>query len=201
MSRTKNKFKLFQAVFALALAALSITGTFAWAGEQPKLVLQITVDGLRADLLERYRGGFVEGEFNRLLETGTVYTNAHYLHANTETIVGHATLATGTFPSLHGMVGNVWFDRDAAELAYNIEDPDYTMLTGGAGVDAAGHPTEDGQRDRRGQGDAAVEDLSGRAHAGLGAEPGGEGILRHQSADQARQHQAEHHRRNNRDNQ
>ncbi len=80
----------------------------AWAADANiRLVLQITVDGLRSDLLERYRGGFGDGGFNHLLRNGTVYTNAHYQHANTETIVGHATLATGSFPSQHGMVGNV----------------------------------------------------------------------------------------------
>ena len=26
------------------------------------------------------------------------------------------------------MVGNVWFDREAGELAYNIEDPDHPLL-------------------------------------------------------------------------
>ncbi len=93
-----------------------------------RLVLQITVDGLRGDLLTRYRDGMGEGGFERLLEAGVVYTNAHYQHANTETIVGHATLATGAQPSVHGMVGNVWYDRDAGELAYNIEDPDSPLL-------------------------------------------------------------------------
>ena len=43
------------------------------------------------------------------MEKGIHFTNAHYLYANTETIVGHTTLATGTFPSQHGMVGNVRF--------------------------------------------------------------------------------------------
>jgi predicted AlkP superfamily pyrophosphatase or phosphodiesterase len=52
----------------------------------------------------------------------------HYSHANTETIVGHATLATGAYPSSHGMVGNVWFDRETGELSYNIEDPDHPLL-------------------------------------------------------------------------
>jgi predicted AlkP superfamily pyrophosphatase or phosphodiesterase len=112
-----------------ALSALGCQAAFAApAAADIRLVLQITVDGLRGDLLERYRGGFGEGGFNELLRRGTVYTNAHYQHANTETIVGHTTLATGTFPSLHGMVGNVWFDREAGELAYNIEDPDSPLL-------------------------------------------------------------------------
>lgn len=95
---------------------------------QIRLVMQITVDGLRGDLLNRYQSGFSKEGFNYLVGKGTVYTNAHYQHANTETIVGHATLATGTFPSLHGMVGNVWFDRKAGELSYNIEDADAPLL-------------------------------------------------------------------------
>ncbi|MCP4403058.1 MAG: hypothetical protein GY801_37850, partial [bacterium] len=76
----------------------------------------------------RYGDRFGEGGFRFLLEQGTVYTNAHYQYANTETIVGHATLATGAFPSEHGMTGNVWFDREAGELSYNIEDPDHPLL-------------------------------------------------------------------------
>jgi len=93
-----------------------------------RLVLQITVDGLRGDLLRRYGDRFSEGGFRYLLDHGTVYTNAHYRHANTETIVGHTTLATGASPADHGMVGNVWFDRESGELSYNIEDPEYPLL-------------------------------------------------------------------------
>jgi hypothetical protein len=33
------------------------------------------------------------------------------------------------------MVGNVWLNRETRELAYNIEDPDYRLLTTGASVD------------------------------------------------------------------
>ena len=93
-----------------------------------RLVLQITVDGLRGDQLERFSGGCGENGFRHLLDKGTVYTNAHYQHANTETIVGHTTLATGASPSEHGMIGNAWFDRKAGLLGYNIEDPDYPLL-------------------------------------------------------------------------
>lgn len=113
----------------LALGILMIAGSACNAeSESPdiRLVLQITVDGLRADLIDRYEIG--EGGFQYLLDNGVVYRNAHYQHANTETIVGHTTLATGATPSKHGMIGNVWFDREAKELAYNIEDPDAPLL-------------------------------------------------------------------------
>lgn len=115
----------------VVMATLAVgNSTFANAQTRPgiRLVLQVTVDGLRADLLNRYQAGFGKEGFRFLLRQGTVYTNAQYQHANTETIVGHAMLATGTFPSLHGMIGNVWFDREAGELAYNIEDADAPLL-------------------------------------------------------------------------
>ena len=73
--------------------------------------------------------------FRYLVDEGVNFTNAHYQHANTETIVGHTSLATGTVPAAHGMVANVWFDREQDRLAYNIEDPDHRLLTAGADVD------------------------------------------------------------------
>ena len=105
-----------------------VIATEAKTRSDVKLVLQITVDGLRGDLIHRYQKGFGNEGFKFLLGHGVHYTNAHYQYANTETIVGHTTLATGTFPSQHGMVGNVWFDREAGELAYNIEDPNSPIL-------------------------------------------------------------------------
>lgn len=102
---------------------------------KPRLILQITVDQLRGDLPTRYYDRLGDGGLKYLLDTGTVYANAHHRHANTETIVGHTTLATGADPSIHGMVGNVWFDRNSGELTYNVEDANYPILSKDAGVD------------------------------------------------------------------
>ncbi len=104
-------------------------------GDKPKLVLQITVDQLRGDLPGRYLDRMGEGGFRYLLNEGVVFANAHHTHANTETIVGHTTLATGATPAVHGMIGNVWFDRGSGEMTYNIEDERYPLLTKGADVD------------------------------------------------------------------
>ncbi|MBW2572963.1 MAG: alkaline phosphatase family protein, partial [Deltaproteobacteria bacterium] len=103
----------------------------------PRLVLQITVDQLRGDLPRRYLAKMDSGGFRYLLENGVVYENAHHAHSNTETIVGHATLATGAHPSVHGLVGNVWFDRASGRMTYNIEDARYPLLSAGADVDKA----------------------------------------------------------------
>ncbi len=95
------------------------------------------MDQLRGDLIWRYEDRFGEGGFRYLLDEGTVYLDAHHRHANTETIVGHTTLATGADPSVHGMVANVWLDRSTGVLTYNVEDARYPILTEGAGVDLA----------------------------------------------------------------
>jgi predicted AlkP superfamily pyrophosphatase or phosphodiesterase len=115
-----------------ALALLCLTAAYA---DQPRLVLQITVDQLRADLPLRYYDRLEEGGFRYLYDDGVVYRNAHHAHVNTETIVGHATLATGTHPSIHGMVANLWFDRETGFATYNVEDSNYVLLTEGADVD------------------------------------------------------------------
>ena len=107
------------------------------AAETPRLIVQITVDQLRGDMITRFDDRFGHGGFNWLLEHGVHYANAHYEHANTETIVGHACLATGAQPRVHGMVANVWLDRGLGRLVYNIEDPDERLLTAGADVDDA----------------------------------------------------------------
>jgi len=116
-------------VLVISIQCLTTQAANAEEGSRDiHLVLQLTVDGLRADLLTRSDDRFGEGGFRYLLDNGAVFANAHYQHANTETIVGHATLATGAHPSVHGMTGNVWYDAESGELAYNIEDPDSPIL-------------------------------------------------------------------------
>lgn len=126
-------------VVVATIIVLLAPGT-AWGqlAERPvRLVLQITVDQLRGDLIDRYSAGYGKGGFQLLVDEGAFYVNAHHRHANTETVVGHATLATGTDPAVHGMIANVWLDRVTDKLVYNVEDADYPLLGEGAGVDAS----------------------------------------------------------------
>ena len=124
---------------AALVGALVFSSSVARAAAEPapRLVLQITVDQLRGDLPGRYVREMGEGGFRYLMDQGVWYADAHHAHANTETIVGHATLATGADPAAHGMIGNVWLDRQTGTLTYNIEDPKYRILTPGADVNKA----------------------------------------------------------------
>ncbi len=127
---------MLRAKSGAALIALLIAGLNpASALERPRLILQVTVDQLRGDLPWRYYDRLGKGGFRFLLDEGTVFADAHHGHANTETIVGHTTLATGAHPAAHGMIGNLWFDRETGKQVYNIEDPNHRLLTAGAGVD------------------------------------------------------------------
>ena len=128
--------RLIAILAGLAMPLTGLLAGVAHATEKPRLILQITVDQMRGDLPTRYRERLGEGGLRYLLDEGVHYNNAHHAHANTETVVGHTTLATGANPAAHGMVGNLWFDRNAGKTVYNIEDPEYSILTEGAGVDA-----------------------------------------------------------------
>ena len=133
---TRFSTRLLALLASLAFLAIgSVSQGIAQEHEKPRLILQITVDQLRGDMPWRYYDRFGKGGFRYLAEKGTVYRNAHHGHANTETIVGHATLATGADPAAHGMIGNVWLDRTNGELTYNVEDARYPILGEGAGVD------------------------------------------------------------------
>ncbi|KTD20569.1 alkaline phosphatase [Legionella lansingensis] len=94
----------------------------------PKLVVQLVVDQLRGDLLSKYQQKFGPDGFNYLLQHGLDYHNAHHPHANTVTCVGHATIATGSYPSLHGIVNNEWYDRASHHEINCVEDQQSPIL-------------------------------------------------------------------------
>jgi len=125
---TKNTWFLVGAFFLFSFL-------HGFGQQKPKLILQITVDQLRADMPRSVSDRWGAGGFRYLYEQGIVYENAHHRHANTETVVGHATLATGADPADHGMVGNIWFDKELNRVVYNIEDARFPLIGIGGGVD------------------------------------------------------------------
>jgi predicted AlkP superfamily pyrophosphatase or phosphodiesterase len=103
------------------------------AAERPRLVLQLTVDQLRGDMLFRHRDRFGPGGFRYLLDTGTVYADARFSHANTTTAPGHATLATGGNVPQHGIAANDWYDRELGRRVNAVEDSRSPFIGGKAG--------------------------------------------------------------------
>ncbi len=99
------------------------------AGTRPKLVVAIAVDQFRYDYLTRFRTEYTAG-IDRLLRSGAVFTNAFYRHFPTVTAVGHATLMTGATPSLSGIVGNEWLDRETGKHVTSVSDSSVKLLGG-----------------------------------------------------------------------
>jgi len=131
MNESREKIRFFFDVCLLAVILMfffNSSGSFALAGSPPRLILQITVDQLRGDLPARYLDRLGPGGFRYLMDEGAWYKNAHYLHANTETAVGHATLATGADPSRHGIVANDWIDQKTGAFVYNTEDDRHHII-------------------------------------------------------------------------
>jgi predicted AlkP superfamily pyrophosphatase or phosphodiesterase len=93
----------------------------------PRLVLQLTIDQLRGDMLSRYHARFGKGGFRRLMDGGLYFTNAHYGTGNTFTASGHAVLVTGADTAEHGMVANEWFDRASGKTMYSTFDATHGM--------------------------------------------------------------------------
>ncbi len=95
--------------------------TKASGQEQPRLVVFVSVDQMRADYVDRFSGLFTGG-LNRLLTEGSRFTNVYHAHALTETAPGHATLVTGVHPARSGIVTNEWWDRLSGTRSYAAAD-------------------------------------------------------------------------------
>jgi predicted AlkP superfamily pyrophosphatase or phosphodiesterase len=108
----------------LALAVLLAAVPQAQQPSSPtetRLVLLIAVDQFRYDYLTRFRSDFTAG-FKRLLTNGAVFTNAYLEHYPTVTAVGHSTMLSGATPSVSGIIGNDWFDRESGKSVASITD-------------------------------------------------------------------------------
>lgn len=90
--------------------------------EQPKLVVGIVVDHLRADYYFRYSNLIGERGFKRLMNQGTYCKNAKFSYLYSQTGPDHASIFTGTPPSYHGIISHGWYDRFSGELNLAKQD-------------------------------------------------------------------------------
>jgi predicted AlkP superfamily pyrophosphatase or phosphodiesterase len=135
--------KVFSVAAAVALAstgacmralgtAEGAPGAAVRTAAVPTLLVFITVDQLRGDMLDRHARDMTHG-YARLMR-GAWFTRAYHDHAITETAPGHATAMSGRFPRSTGIASN----------AAGVFDPRYALLVG--------HPNEPGASPLRFQG-------------------------------------------------
>jgi predicted AlkP superfamily pyrophosphatase or phosphodiesterase len=106
------------------------------AQQRPKLVVGVVVDQMRMEYLYRFKNDFSENGFKRIMNKGYVFHNAHFNYMPTYTGPGHASVYTGTTPSVHGIVGNEWYSRTTGKERYCTDDESVQTL--GDGTKAEG---------------------------------------------------------------
>ncbi len=87
-----------------ATATSTASAEVQQSAQPPKLVVFITVDQLRGDMLDRYSKDLRYG-YARLMK-GAWFVNGYQDHANTETAPGHASTMSGRFPRSTGIFSN-----------------------------------------------------------------------------------------------
>jgi predicted AlkP superfamily pyrophosphatase or phosphodiesterase len=92
------------------------------AQDRPKLVVGIVVDQMKMEYLYRFSNDFSENGFKRLMNNGYVFHNMQYNYMPTYTGPGHASIYSGTTPSVHGILGNEWFSRKSGKDKYCTDD-------------------------------------------------------------------------------
>jgi len=86
------------------------------------------VDQMRYDYLTRFWDQYGEGGFKRMVNEGFNCKNNHFNYAPTSTGPGHTSVYTGTTPSMHGIIGNDWFDKESGEDVYCAGDDSYASV-------------------------------------------------------------------------
>lgn len=89
-------------------------------GNAPRLVVLVVVDQLRGDYLDRM-GARLTGGLGRIRRNSVFFVNGRHGHALLETAPGHATLASGRFPTHTNIVSN---ERGVIDPAYPVIDSD-----------------------------------------------------------------------------
>jgi predicted AlkP superfamily pyrophosphatase or phosphodiesterase len=97
--------------------------------ERPKLVVGMVLDQMRWDYLYRYFDRYADkGGFKRLLKEGNSCENTLIPYTPSVTACGHSVVYTGSAPSITGITGNAWWDRDNNRTMYCTEDKNVSTV-------------------------------------------------------------------------
>jgi len=118
----RNCFVLIVFIIFRMGAIAQVKTTNANTLPRPKLVVGIMVDQMRWDYIYRFYDRYGNNGFKRFLREGTTCENTFIPYAQTVTAAGHTCVYTGSVPSIHGIMGNEWFDKSLNREVYCAED-------------------------------------------------------------------------------
>jgi len=114
---------LFLSIFSCK-TTLEIS-TVKTSTNKPKLVVGVVVDQMRFEYLNRFKNKYSSQGFLRLMNEGYSCNNHHFNYIPTLTGPGHASIFSGTTPSVHGIIGNDWYDKIKERTVYCTTDNKY----------------------------------------------------------------------------
>lgn len=106
----------------LTMLGFSAEATAQVLQNAPQLVVSITVNQLRTDLLETYVPFYTQDGLKRLMEQGMMFPYAHYDFTPVDAVSASASLQTGTTPYYHGVTGTEWLNRTTLRPQHILED-------------------------------------------------------------------------------
>ena len=80
-------------------------------GDRPKMVVNIVVDGLRADYIEQLWDDLSDGGFRKVIINGAYARSVEFPYPNVGRAADYATIFTGTLPTTHGICADSYLDR------------------------------------------------------------------------------------------
>ena len=96
--------------FTSLIAVFVVVGLQAQQQHAPKLVVCITIDQLRGDYLDYFKGIYGEHGFKRLMNDGTSFRHVQFEFSSIDQASAFATIFTGANPCYHSITGNKRYD-------------------------------------------------------------------------------------------
>lgn len=121
---------LLSLLMAMAAAGMCEAATPHEGKAVPRVVVNILIDQLRSDYLNAFMPLYGDEGFKRMLSEGFVYAQAEYPLVNPDRAIAAATIATGTTPANHGIVGTKWPDRETLRPTFCVTDRSQQGLGG-----------------------------------------------------------------------
>lgn len=91
----------------------------------PRLVVNVMIDQLRTDYMEAFSPLYGERGFRRLMQEGSMYTQAEYPFARPDRASATACLHSGAAPYDNGITAEQWLDRQSLRPIYCVDDKGY----------------------------------------------------------------------------
>ena len=96
----------------------------------PKLIVGITIEEMRYEMLLRYWDAFTDDGFKQVIDEGALCTQVHHNYLITQNAPGHATIVTGTNPSYHGIIADRWYDKLSKKYIGAADEKKYNLMNG-----------------------------------------------------------------------